>query len=536
MSLEFNTNISEGTTITLPLFGTVDVNVNWGDGNSEPYTSSGNKSHTYSIDGTYTVTITGTLTHFGASSYPNAYKLTKINDFGDIGLTDLSYACTNAYNLISIPEQIPSTVTNLSNMFYNATYFNQDIGNWDVSNVTNMESMFYSAYSFNQDIGGWDVSSVTDMNGMFCYGNAFNQNIGSWDVSNVTDMMEMFQYAFQFNQDIGGWDVSSVIDMRKMFVYDTVFNQDIGNWNVSSVTDMRFMFGFATVFNQDIGSWDVSSVTTMESMFFSANSFNQDIGNWNVSNVTNMETMFYNDSLSVENYDALLIGWAAQDLNQNVNFHGGSSRYSCASITARGELTETPNNWIITDGGIIPDITDPTITCPSNFIVVADDNSQTYTVQGTELYPLAFDDNCDGAFIINDFNSSSSLFGSMFDLGTTTILWTVEDASGNQNSCSFDVIVETFVSIEDLDEISLLSVYPNPTNELISIDCGSNFSSMNGYTLKITNLINQIVYTSPINSQQTTIDPSTLTGKGIYFIHLIDSNSITLDIMKLVIE
>ena len=38
---------------------------------------------------------------------------------------------------------------------------------WNTSNVTDMSQMFYNAKEFNEDIGGWDASNVTDMSGMF---------------------------------------------------------------------------------------------------------------------------------------------------------------------------------------------------------------------------------------------------------------------------------------------------------------------------------------------------------------------------------
>ena len=192
-----------------------------------------------------------------------------------------------------------SNVTDMSGMFDSAQYFNQPIGNWDVSNVTDMGYMFKFAYSFNQEIGNWDVSNVTNMGYMFSsfqtddFTTSFNQDIGNWDVSNVVNMWFMFDGNESFNQDISDWDVSNVNNMRYMFSQNSPFNHDIGNWDVSNVTDMFNMFWNNSVFNQPIGDWNVSSVTNMGSMFRDAASFNQPIGDWDVSNVSYMASMFY---------------------------------------------------------------------------------------------------------------------------------------------------------------------------------------------------------------------------------------------------
>jgi len=318
MVLVFDTNLSDGTTINLPLDGTVNVTVDWGDSYVEPFNSAGNKTHTYAAEGIYTVNISGTLTHYGVdSNIHNSDKLIKVTSFGNIGLTNLAYAFFFAINLKKVPLIIPVNVTNMSYMFSNAIVFNQDIGNWDVSNVTDMSFMFYhadlfnqdignwnvnnvvnmsymfaSAYSFNQDIGNWNVSNVMDMSYMFAFAKLFNKSIAKWNVRNVTNISYIFYGAYSFNQDIDNWNVANVTDMSGMFKYAFLFNRDIGNWDVSNVTNMSYMFA-SCPFNQDIGSWDVSNVTDMSSMFYYAYSFNQDIGSWNVSNVTDMSGMFY---------------------------------------------------------------------------------------------------------------------------------------------------------------------------------------------------------------------------------------------------
>ncbi|MBN1436644.1 MAG: BspA family leucine-rich repeat surface protein [Sedimentisphaerales bacterium] len=290
-----------GTTVTLALAGTVDATIDWGDGSPvQVVTAPGPHVHTYSADGVYTVSVTGSVTGYnsldngsGDPWYDEA-KLIRVDNWGQVGFTSMHCAFYRCTNLVSVPSTSVGleSVADMSRMFHRASNFNHDISGWDTSNVTDMSGMFSSTELFNQDIGGWETSSVTSMKYMFYRADSFNGDIGNWNTSNVTDMYGMFDSAVSFNQDIGGWDTSSVTDMRAMFLGASVFNQDIGGWDTSNVTDMGSMFLGARLFNQDIGNWNTSNVTMMFSMFWGAYAFNQDIGDWDTSSVTNMYNMF----------------------------------------------------------------------------------------------------------------------------------------------------------------------------------------------------------------------------------------------------
>jgi hypothetical protein len=134
MTLTFNTalGLSGNNDITLPLKGTVNVTVDWGDGTAtNAYTTAGDVTHTYAAPGIYNVAISGSLGWFGDTTWngcDNIEKLIGVTSFGDIGLTDLSRAFLVASNLVSVPTQVPATVTNMSWMFGGAVAFNQDIG------------------------------------------------------------------------------------------------------------------------------------------------------------------------------------------------------------------------------------------------------------------------------------------------------------------------------------------------------------------------------------------------------------------------
>jgi hypothetical protein len=255
-----------------------------------------------------------------------------------------------------------SNVENMQGMFLNAEVFNQPLAGWIVTSAQTMEGMFSNTDAFNQPIGSWVVTTVTNMSGMFTDAIAFNQPIGSWTVDNVTDMSNMFNGAITFNQDLNLWDVSQVTNFTSMFASAESFDGDIISWTTGSAIIMANMLSGTLVFNQNISNWDTSSVLDMREMFTGAEAFDQNIGAWDVSMVADMENMFSGATLSIANYDALIIGWDAQILQSGISFNGGNSRY-CDGATARNNMI-TNDGWVITDAGQenidpVPDILDP---------------------------------------------------------------------------------------------------------------------------------------------------------------------------------
>ena len=202
-----------------------------------------------------------------------------------------------------------------------------NISNWGVLEI-NGDNVFFGCANMTCTATDAPTISTTNLTRTFRNCSSFNGAIGNWDVSSVTTMAEMFNSASSFNQPLNSWDVSNVVIVTSMFASATSFNQPLNSWNTGNINDFRNMFSRNDAFDQDISSWDVT-------------------GSGNFTNF-----MFGSSGFSVANYDALLVGWESQLVNNNISVNFGGSQYtaSSAAATARQALIDD-HNWTIVDGG-----------------------------------------------------------------------------------------------------------------------------------------------------------------------------------------
>lgn len=110
--------VEDGESITLPIAGTCNFNVDYGDGTGEYKITSftdENRIHTYEKAGTYTVKITGKCSYINFYDGDNAVsrdKITKLVQWGSLGegLTSNEYSFYNCKNLTG-PIPLPSSNT-----------------------------------------------------------------------------------------------------------------------------------------------------------------------------------------------------------------------------------------------------------------------------------------------------------------------------------------------------------------------------------------------------------------------------------------
>ncbi len=212
-------------------------------------TFNGNTLNISGLPSNATIDVSISPTNFQRVNISNGIdknRLIDVKQWGAVAWTNMQSAFVGCINLNISATDVPilSGVTSMGSMFANCSSLNSptNIGSWNMASVTDIGEIFYGATAFNQNIGSWNTAAVINMSGIFNGASTFNQNIGSWNTTAVTGMSYMFYNASAFNQNIGSWNTTAVTNAFAMFFGATAFNQNIGAWNIANNTGMNNFF------------------------------------------------------------------------------------------------------------------------------------------------------------------------------------------------------------------------------------------------------------------------------------------------------
>jgi len=160
----------------------------------------------------------------------------------------------------------------------------------------------------------------------------------------------------------------------------------------------------------------------------------------------------------------------------------------------------------------------PVINCPSDITVVFDASQTYFTLPNyvADDTVTAFDSCFAPLSIIQ-----TPVNGTQLALGDHVILFETEDPSGNQSSCSFTITVEEELATTDFEFENGLSMYPNPTSNVISIDSKNHVIT----SIRIFDISGKQLFSETnLNSLSKQVDISAF-SEGIYFININDKTT-----------
>ncbi|MBN2777226.1 MAG: HYR domain-containing protein [Bacteroidales bacterium] len=185
--------------------------------------------------------------------------------------------------------------------------------------------------------------------------------------------------------------------------------------------------------------------------------------------------------------------------------------------------------WTLSDGGSLSisstpftisvfDNQEPTFVCYGNTTLDTDAGFNYYEIQGTEFDAYNIIDNCDASFDVSfTVNGAAgvgtSLASEQLLTGVHTVIWTVEDQSGNDNTCSFNI------TVEDNEAPSITSI-ANATRYIDDGTCfyaasGGEFNPSYSDNVGVTSMTNLVNNSSTLDAYEFPVGVTTVIWKAI---------------------
>jgi len=230
-----------------------------------------NSNFSYDCGFTFEVTVPPGGSQFPIITNPN-YTYDYDVDWGNGVTTSNHTSETGTYFANSTGTDKMYTVKVIGT--FPAIYYNNDgtynkmiskIISWGDIKWESLEGAFYGASNLTIDAGA-----------------------GAPNLTNTASLYQTFKGCTSLNSDGDWeiWDTSTITNMQETFAQCDSFNGDISNWNTRNVTKMRELLNDCSAFDKRLEYWDLTSLTDLYDIF------------------NGVSTM------SVDNYDATIIGWA----------------------------------------------------------------------------------------------------------------------------------------------------------------------------------------------------------------------------------
>ena len=324
--------------IALPItgiFGGV-VTTDWGDGTIDNLTS-----HTYAAAGSYTISISDNFTGFTnptPTPWLGAQSLVAVLSWNS-SLQNIYGAFAGLINLTSVPNYLPTGVTNIDYLFYNTVAFNSpNVSQWDTRNVTSMRYLFTGAKSFNRGLT-WYVDSLLNMDFMFynsIYSNYVTFTTTALQPWPLLSMQSAFENTLGITVNWSQWDTARVTNMSSALRNAVIIDiSGVASWNTGAVTNMSYLFynanyGGATI-PAGILQWNTAAVTDMSYLFYGSQAFGVSSSvTYYVDRLVNADYMFANShfrggvQFSTQTFGAAWLLQTVSYMFYNVTLFSGS--------------------------------------------------------------------------------------------------------------------------------------------------------------------------------------------------------------------
>lgn len=322
----------------------------WSDGRVQDTEGGSVPSRTLEAGKTYTVTFEGTFNYLTGAQNPEAFI--SMDSWSDeSGTTYADHAFAGMVNLVSVPANLPPTVSQISNAFEGATSFNDaDVAKWDVSNLSMASNLFSGATAFQQNINGWHFDATdggVNLSRMFENTNYTGDLHGwSFEGNGGVQALSFFKNA-TYAGDMSGWTFENEGSAQLWLEADS-FTGQMNDWTFKNGGYAQFYRpAIGSLFDVKMNKWTFENDGYAHFNLGSADTSRVQATEWKVNPTGSVE-----NSGQADWNNALLSGAGDLDVNLSGWTFGGTGERNLG-LVGNGELTGTltANDWTFTNKG-----------------------------------------------------------------------------------------------------------------------------------------------------------------------------------------